>query len=179
MLGDVTMRTILIAAALGALAQPCLAATGPLLVAIKGPAGQDIGSAMVTDSPRGVLLKLELKDLPPGWHGLHFHEKGDCSSADFKSAGAHVHGPATAVHGLLNPAANEAGDLPNLHVGADGAGHAEVFSAWTSLGPVGDRLNLADIDGSAIVVHASADDHISQPIGGAGARLACGVIRPQ
>ncbi len=173
------MRTILITAALCAQALPCLAATGPLSVAIKGPAGQDLGSAMLTDGPRGVLLKLEVKDMPPGWHGLHFHEKGDCSSADFKSAGAHVHGSTMAVHGLLNPDANEAGDLPNLYVGPDGAGHAEVFSPWTSLGQDGDRLDLADVDGSAIVIHASADDHVSQPIGGAGARLACGVIRPQ
>jgi Cu-Zn family superoxide dismutase len=80
------------------------------------------------------------------------------------------------VHGLLNPDANEAGDLPNLHVAADGAGATEVFSTFVSLGGVDGRQDLNDKDGSAIVIHANADDHQTQPIGGAGARIACGVI---
>ena len=58
-----------------------------------------------------VLLRVEARGLTPGWHGMHLHAKGDCSKSDFTSAGPHVHGPAAAVHGLLNPAATETGDL--------------------------------------------------------------------
>ena len=145
-------------------------------VELKNATGAAIGSATLTEAPKGVLMKIELKGATPGWHGLHFHEKGDCSKADFTSAGGHVHGGPTMVHGLLNPDANEAGDLPNLHVAADGTASAEVFTTFVSLSGAGGRQALADKDGSAIVIHANADDHKTQPIGGAGARIACGVI---
>ena len=102
--------------------------------------------------------------------------KGRLLKADFTSASAHVHGKPTLVHGLLNPDANEAGDLPNLYVAADGTGNAEVFSTSVALKAAAGREHLADNDGSAIVIHANADDHKAQPIGGAGARIACGVI---
>ena len=99
------------------------------------------------------------------------HALASVSKSDFSSAGGHVHGGGTAVHGLLNPKANEAGDLPNLHAGQDGLAAAEVFTSLTTL------KGLRDADGSAVVIHASADDHNSQPIGGAGGRVACAVIR--
>ena len=135
------------------------------------------GKATVTEGPKGVLLKLEVSGLTPGWHGVHFHEKGDCSAQDFTSAGAHVHGPAAVVHGLLNPAHSDNGDLPNIHVGADGKAMVEIFSTFVALSDAAGRQNLLDADGSAVVIHASADDHTSQPIGGAGARVACGVVK--
>ncbi|MBI1686710.1 superoxide dismutase[Cu-Zn] [Caulobacter hibisci] len=144
---------------------------------IKGADGKSIGTATLTDAPHGVLLRVETKGLTPGWHGLHFHEKGDCGTPDFKSAGAHVHTTATVVHGLLNPDGNDNGDLPNLHAGADGVATAEIFSHLVSLKGAGGRPALLDADGSAIVVHASPDDYKSQPIGGAGARSACGVVK--
>lgn len=145
-------------------------------VELKGADGKVVGKATLTEGPRGVLIRLSVQGLPPGWHGLHFHEKGDCSSADFKSAGGHVHDMAAAVHGLLNPGGNEAGDLPNLFVAGDGSGQAEFFSPFVSLKGAAGRPALLDADGSALVIHAAADDYTSQPIGGAGARLACGVI---
>jgi Cu-Zn family superoxide dismutase len=182
------MRSLIVAAVAAALlAAPAVAQTPaktpeaakPATASAKlvGATGADLGLATFIDAPTGVLIKIEAKGLTPGWHGLHFHEKGDCSKADFTSAGAHVHGAAKAVHGLLNPAANEAGDLPNLYVGADGLGFAEVFSTTVSLKGAGDRSALLDADGSAVVVHASPDDHMAQPIGGAGARVACGVVK--
>jgi Cu-Zn family superoxide dismutase len=133
---------------------------------LKNAAGGSLGQVTVTEAPNGVLLRIEAKGLPPGWHGLHFHDKGDCSKADFTSAGAHVHAKPVVVHGLLNPEATEAGDLPNLFVAADGTATVELFSNYA----------LADVDGSALVVHASPDDYVTQPIGGAGARIACAVI---
>jgi Cu-Zn family superoxide dismutase len=145
-------------------------------VQLKTGAGASAGSAELVEAPNGVLIRLEAKGLPAGWHGLHFHEKGDCSKADFTSAGGHVHDKATMVHGLLNPDANEAGDLPNVFAGSDGSVTAEIFSPYVSLEGAGGRPALSDTDGAALVIHANRDDHRAQPIGGAGARIACGSI---
>lgn len=144
---------------------------------VKAADGKVLGTATLTEAPHGVLLRFELKGLTPGWHGLHFHEKGDCGTPDFKSAGAHVHTTANVVHGLLNPDGNDNGDLPNLFAGADGSATAELFSPMVSLKGAGGRPALLDADGSALVVHASPDDYKTQPIGGAGARVACGVVK--
>jgi Cu-Zn family superoxide dismutase len=157
------------AVALFAAAAPALAA--PTVAELKNNAGQAIGQVTLTEAPKGVLMRVETKGLAPGWHGLHFHEKADCSKADFTSAGGHTHGAGDRVHGLLNPAGNETGDLPNLYVGADGAGSTEVFSTFLKLS------DLKDADGSAVVIHASPDDFTTQPIGGAGARVACAAIK--
>lgn len=172
------MRYALAALAATLIAGSATAADAPASksVDLKNASGAVIGSANLTEAPKGVLMKIELKGAAPGWHGLHFHEKGDCSKADFTSAGGHVHGGPTMVHGLLNPDANEAGDLPNLFVAADGSANAEIFTSFVSLSGAGGRQALIDSDGSAIVIHANADDHKTQPIGGAGARIACGVI---
>jgi superoxide dismutase, Cu-Zn family len=165
-------RSLALAAAFALAASASAASADPLSVELKTGAGASAGKATLIEAPKGVLLKVEAKGLAPGWHGLHFHAKADCSKADFTSAGAHTHGGAEkAVHGLLNPAANESGDLPNLFAGADGAGNAEVFTSLTTL------KALRDADGSALVIHAAADDHQAQPIGGAGARVACGEIK--
>lgn len=140
-------------------------------VTVAGKGGASAGSATLTAAPKGVIIRLELSGLTPGWHGAHLHEKGDCSAADFTSAGGHVHGAAPATHGLLNPGATEMGDLPNVFAGADGKVNAELYTTSVTLAA------LTDADGSSIVVHASPDDHKTQPIGGAGARVACAVIK--
>lgn len=163
----------LVAAAAGSAA---LAAPDVAELQLKNNAGEAVGLVKVTEAPKGVILHVETKGLTPGWHGMHFHEKGDCSKSDFTSAGAHVHTEASIVHGLLNPQANDSGDLPNLHVAADGTGSAEVFSPFVSLRGAGGRPALLDADGSAVIIHASPDDYTTQPIGGAGARVACGAI---
>jgi superoxide dismutase, Cu-Zn family len=163
-LAIVTLAAALAASAAFAQAQT---ATAPL----KNGKGEEVGKVLLTAAPKGVLLKVEAKGLTPGWHGLHLHEKADCSKADFTSAGGHTHGGGERVHGLLNPKANETGDLPNLFADAHGMGVAEVFSSLTTLAA------LTDADGSAVVIHANADDHMAQPIGGAGARVACAEIK--
>jgi Cu-Zn family superoxide dismutase len=104
------------------------AAPQTLIAELKNSTGQTVGAVTLTEAPKGVVMRIEAKGLSPGWHGLHFHEKGDCSKSDFTSAGAHVHGAGTAVHGLLNPSGNETGDLPNIHAGTDGEASAEVFT---------------------------------------------------
>lgn len=172
------MRYALAAAIATLFASAASAADAPanIRIELKNSTGAGVGSATLTQAPNGLLARIELKGAPPGWHGLHFHEKGDCSKADFTSAGGHVHGKPTMVHGLLNPDANEAGDLPNIFVAADGSGRAEVFSTYVSLASASGREALGDKDGSALVIHANPDDHKAQPIGGAGPRIACGVI---
>ena len=170
------MRRLIPAIAAAAIALPALAAPASVTVPILGPKGEAMGAAILTAAPHGVLMRVEAKGLTPGWHGLHFHEKADCSSADFKSAGGHMHDSAPVAHGLLNPDATETGDLPNLFAGGDGVANAEVFSSFVSLSREG-RAPLLDLDGSALIIHASPDDHLTQPIGGAGARVACAVIK--
>lgn len=143
----------------------------PLSADLRNATGETIGKVTLTDAPKGVLIRLEAKGLTPGWHGLHLHEKADCSKADFTSAGGHTHGGGDRVHGLLNPKANETGDLANLYVDSHGVGATELFSSLTTLAA------LRDADGSAVVIHANADDHLAQPIGGAGPRVACAEVR--
>lgn len=172
------MKYVLSALFATSLASAAMAADAPAAtrVELRTGAGASAGSATLTEAPNGVLLRIEARGLTPGWHGVHFHEKADCSKSDFTSAGGHVHGKPTMVHGLLNPDANEAGDLPNLFVNAQGEGMAEMFSSYVSFSGAAGREALKDKDGSALVIHASADDHRTQPIGGAGARVACGAI---
>ena len=96
---------------------------------------------------------------------------GDCSDVGmYKMSGGHV-GKMEGGHGLLNPKGPENGDLPNIWAAADGSAGYEAFTTLDTLGA------LVDEDGSAIIIHEGEDDHMTQPIGGAGARVACGVIK--
>ncbi|MFT5894130.1 MAG: Cu-Zn family superoxide dismutase [bacterium] len=136
--------------------------------------GQEIGVATLTQGPSGVLMHLKVSNLTPGKHGLHFHSHGVCESSDgFKSAKGHV-GIVEGAHGLLNPIGPEPGDLPNLYVGSDGTGEMETFSTLVSL--IEGENNLLDENGSTIIIHEAGDDHMTQPIGGAGSRVGCGII---
>lgn len=144
---------------------------------LKGSGGATTGKVMLTEAPNGVLLRVEASGLTPGWHGIHFHEKGDCSDAAFKMAGGHVHSMTPVTHGLLNPQANDQGDLTNLYAGADGKATAEIFSTMVAMHAGTARANLLDADGSAVVIHAKPDDYSTQPIGGAGDRVACAVVK--
>jgi len=140
-----------------------------------GGEGDVIGSTKLTSGPNGLLLEITVQQggLAPGWHGLHLHQVGDCSdTGSFTRSGGHV-GKIDGGHGLLNPKGPEAGDLPNLHVHADGSAVMETFTNLASL------QDLSDRDGTALILHESRDDHRSQPIGGAGARIACAVLMPQ
>jgi len=151
----------------------------PPTYALMGEGGSAIGTVTLTQAPRGLIVRIDASGLQPGWHGMHFHSVATCADAGFKASGGHVHDAAVTapVHGLLNPNESDRGDLPNIYVGSDGKAHAEVFAPGLSLGPADGRLNLLDADGSAVVIHAGADDHMSQPIGGAGARIACAAIK--
>ncbi len=143
-----------------------------LETSIIGDSGEEIGTVELVEGPNGVLMTVTLVDasLAEGWHGLHVHAVGDCSdTGDFKRSGGHL-GKVEGGHGLLNPEGPEKGDLPNIHVDANGAAAAQIFSSLFSFGDIQDQ------DGAALIMHESLDDHMSQPIGGAGARVGCAVL---
>jgi len=144
---------------------------------LKGAHGEVIGLVTLTAAPNGVILRVEAKGLAPGWHGMHLHEKADCSTPGFKTAGGHIHAKTPVVHGMLNADFNDAGDLPNLYVNADGSATVELYSPLVTLNGSDARPTLLDADGSALIIQANPDDYKSQPIGGAGERVACAPIQ--
>ena len=138
--------------------------------------GDRVGRAILTQGATGLLIRIEAERLTPGWHGVHIHATGQCA-APFTSAGGHInHGDPKAPHGLLNAGGPDDGDLPNVFADAQGRVNAEVFTTRARLASSGPGQWLWDADGSALVIHASMDDQTSQPIGGAGDRVVCGVM---
>lgn len=152
-----------------------------LTTPVKIADGSTIGTLSLTAAPTGILLQIDItKGLTPGWHGMHFHQTGDCSDPKFMTSGGHInHADSKKPHGLLNPAGPDFGDMVNLYAAADGSAHGQAFTTAVRLesGSSTTEAVLRDADGSALVIHANADDQISQPIGGAGGRMACAVIK--
>ncbi|WP_299174460.1 superoxide dismutase family protein [uncultured Brevundimonas sp.] len=138
--------------------------------------GANIGRVEMRQGPTGLVIKVEASGLTPGWHGIHIHATGECA-APFTSSGGHInHGAPKAPHGLLNPGGPDDGDLPNVYAGADGKVNAELFTTRARISSEGSGQWLWDEDGSAIIIHANPDDHSTQPIGGAGDRVACAAL---
>ncbi|WP_290648634.1 superoxide dismutase family protein [Aquisalimonas sp.] len=138
--------------------------------------GEVVGHASLEQGTAGVLINLQITDLPEGWKAIHIHAVGDCDDPEegFQASGGHLN-PDDVKHGYLNPDGPDAGDLPNFFVNSDGTAKAEMFNDRASLdGSVG--AEILDDDGAALVIHENPDDHASQPIGGAGDRIACGVV---
>ncbi len=153
-----------------------LSAADSLTVDIIGSDGGTIGSVTVTETPHGALLRVQIAagSLSPGAHGMHLHAVADCSDVGtFKLSTGHIN-PSGRAHGLLNPDGPDNADLPNLIVHADGTADVEIFTVGVTL--AGGDVPLLDADGSALVIHANPDDHMTQPIGGAGPRLACAAV---
>jgi Cu-Zn family superoxide dismutase len=140
---------------------------------LKNTSGQSVGTARFTQAGNVVRILVEAKGLPPGPHGVHVHAVGKCDPPDFNSAGPHFN-PTNKQHGALNPQGSHAGDLPNLTVAPDGTGRMETTTEQLSLGS--GASSVWDADGSALVVHANADDFKTDPTGNSGARIACGVL---
>jgi len=135
--------------------------------------GERVGSATFSAVPDGVQVSVEVEGLTAGPHGFHIHEAGLCEPPDFKTAGAHFN-PHEKKHGLQNPEGAHLGDLPNLLVGDDGKGKGKALIQGASFG---DGPNsLLQFGGTSVVIHAAADDEMTDPAGNAGARVVCGVI---
>jgi len=135
--------------------------------------GKKVGTAALSQDPDGVKISLQLFGLTPGTHALHIHQVGMCDPPDFKSAGGHFN-PERKKHGMKNPQGAHAGDLPNVVVGLDGTAAVEVVARQVTLGP--GKNSLFQPGGTSLVIHAKADDDMTDPAGNAGDRVACGVI---
>jgi len=140
-------------------------------IAVLSPAAGSKVQGVVTfqTTEAGVRVVADITGLTPGRHGFHIHEFGDCTSADFTSAGPHFMAPGQ-THGSPMDSVSHAGDMGNLEADSTGHAHAE----WTD-----SHIALAgpnSIVGRGVIIHEKEDDLKTQPTGNSGARIACGTI---
>jgi Cu-Zn family superoxide dismutase len=141
---------------------------------MRSASGAAHGALRIDRDGSGVRIRGTLTGLTPGPHGIHFHQVGRCDSPDFTTAGAHVN-PTGALHGLQNPLGPHAGDLPNITANAAGEATVDLGSTRVTA-DAGSPRSLFDADGTALVVHAAADDQRADPAGNSGDRVVCGVV---
>jgi Cu-Zn family superoxide dismutase len=170
-------KSLLVAAGLTLLVGCSATAPGTRATAeLKDKDGKTVGHATLQEQSDGVLINVVTQGLTPGLHGVHVHAVGKCEGPAFASAGGHFN-PANKKHGLKSPDGPHGGDLPNMLVAKDGAGRFEALTDAITLRA--GALSVFDTDGSAIVVHAGADDDMTDPAGNSGDRVACGIIVAQ
>jgi Cu-Zn family superoxide dismutase len=160
-------------------ATPCTGlgcGTAPLRAAgtFRGAPGTGIsGTVELVQQDSIVQIVGSVEGATTGAHGLHIHAVGDCSASDFSTAGGHFN-PTGASHACPPTTPRHAGDLGNIQIDSDGRGRIEVTSDLISLAP-----GPTSVRGLSVILHGAADDCVSQPSGGSGARVACAVIEAE
>lgn len=129
------------------------------------------GWATFTEQAGGVNVVVHIEKATPGTHGLHIHEKGDCSDPEAKSAGGHFN-PAGMEHASPADEKHHAGDLGNIEVQLNGTGDLTITSKMLTV-----QSGPNSVVGRSVIFHEKADDLKTQPTGNAGGRLGCGVIK--